>query len=105
MSKFKVGDRVRNIEEGLLTIPYGLTGTVLEEDDVPYVEWDAKVKNGHNAHGRGKYGYCKAQGGSSLELLEDEKELGQLLKITFKGQEITISELKQLLKEVEDLKE
>ena len=73
MSKFKIGDRVRNIElNSDKYIPYELTGTVIEEDDYPYVEWDEKVRYGHNADGLGKDGYCMPQDEDYLELVEEE---------------------------------
>ncbi len=103
MNKFRKGDRVRNIEKGQQHMYYDLTGTILEDHEIPYVEWDEKIRCGDSAKGLGKYGYCMPQHEDYLELIEKDTE--QLLKITFKGQEITISELKQLLKEVEDLKE
>ncbi len=73
MSKFKVGDRVMNTElNNDYHVPYGLTGTVLENNEAPYVEWDEKVKNGHDADRKGKDGYCKSQYEDCLELVEDE---------------------------------
>ncbi len=90
MSKFKIGDRVRYIEEGLLTIPYGLTGTVLEENGYPYVEWDEKVRNGRDANGLGKDGHCRAQHEGYLELLEDEEFTTEDISISVE-KTITIS--------------
>ena len=72
MSKFKVGDRVRNVEEGVY-LPYGITGTVLDNNSCPYVEWDEKLEHGHDADGLGKQGYCFSIAESMLELLEDEE--------------------------------
>ncbi len=72
VSKFKKGDRVRINRESKY-IPYGLTGTVLEDDDdIPWVEWDEKVIQGHNADGLGEDGYCRTQNEDYLELLEEE---------------------------------
>ena len=44
MAKFKKGDRVVNTEDISflmgIKLPKGASGTVAEDDDTPYVEWD-----------------------------------------------------------------
>jgi hypothetical protein len=40
MNKFKIGDRVRNLEESDY-VKLGATGTVLEDSCAPFVEWDS----------------------------------------------------------------
>ena len=37
--KFKIGDRVRNTK-ATAGIPEGMTGTVAEDSDAPWVRWD-----------------------------------------------------------------
>lgn len=89
MNKFKIGDRVRNIQEDHGCIPCDLTGTVLDDHNYPYVEWDEKIEDGHNANGLGKYGYCTAQDESYLELIVEESTSDDI-KVSVKKM-ITIS--------------
>ena len=72
MAKFKVGDRVRNLEE-IGDIPHKMKGTVLEISSVPYVEWDEEI-GGHDAGGLGRAGYCHSQQEDLLELVEPKSK-------------------------------
>lgn len=68
MFKFKIGDRVRNLEQdGFLDI--GDTGTVKETDDVPRVLWDGKRWDLNFLRG-GTY----AQHEDSMELIKSDGE-------------------------------
>lgn len=54
MSKFKTGDRVRlaytDELDASIGLREGMTGTVLEDNPVPYVRWDG-LTTGHDGHG------------------------------------------------------
>ena len=47
MNKFKIGDRVRLLA-GVADLRPGMIGTVIEDDDRPFVAWD-DFSSGHDA--------------------------------------------------------
>ena len=75
MTKFKKGDRVRVGQNFTLTEHVGLIGTVLENSTAPFIEFDHKIVEGHNAAGLGKEGFCFSYSESLLEALNIDKKL------------------------------
>jgi hypothetical protein len=77
-SKFKKGDRVvaliNQYRAGDVVVKAGHKGTILEETDVPFVEWD-KFVNGHSANGLGKKGHCWCNEGHNLKKVPWYKKL------------------------------
>lgn len=70
-NKFKIGDRVRlerpSKYDTMKELKYGATGRVLEDDDIPCIEWD-NWTNGHN-------GGCPLIENSSWAVDEDKIEI------------------------------
>ena len=55
MTKFKIGDRVICIQDGIWNIKKGMKGTIVYIDKIIGVEWDTLI-NSHNCGGRCKNG-------------------------------------------------
>lgn len=73
MSKFKVGDEVVlvNSENNPSILKNGVTGVVLDNDNVPYVQFDVEKSNELNdASGLGENGKCWAVKESEIELIK-----------------------------------
>lgn len=76
MSKFKVGDRVRLVKLNPLdniVVPglrVGLCGTIMEDDNCPYVRWDGVVPN-EGFGGEGEYAGGWAVTSRTLELASE----------------------------------
>jgi hypothetical protein len=45
--KFKLGEKVRNIKSTAF-VPEGMTGTVVSEDDCPWIHWDNSTDSPRN---------------------------------------------------------
>jgi hypothetical protein len=75
MTKFKKGDRVRVGQSFTLTEHVGFIGTVLENNTAPFIEFDQKIVEGHNAAGLGKEGFCFAYGEGLIEVMNIDKKL------------------------------
>lgn len=82
MAKFKKGDRVKVISHNIYTDKnlIGKEATVLEEDTMPWLEFDEDIKSitggityGYNACGMGKKGYCYVCHDHELELIRSNK--------------------------------
>ena len=93
MSKFKVGDRVRNIGYAYIGLGIGDTGTIVGtiKDSVAHwnyaVQLDKGHRNFHNCGGRAKDNHGLYFYEKDLALIEDEREFK--LIITSKGDETT----------------
>lgn len=72
MAKFKVGDRVRLLEDQD-DLPAGSVGTVVEDDSVPYVEWDG-FDGGHSIPFHDDRKSCWAVHEDEIKLLTPESE-------------------------------
>lgn len=76
MAKFKVGDRVRvlpgceNIGCGVIE---GMTGIIMENDDVPYIKFDQDLR--HPVHFMGEW--CAPMKECELELVSDNPDTAE----------------------------
>ena len=75
MAKFKIGDRVRVIKtSGYYENFKGNTGTVIEDDDVPYVQWDKANNETYHHYDNGKeYDKVKCMNEDDLIMANDLK--------------------------------
>jgi len=73
MSKFRVGDKVRYISDYYSDLKNKI-GTVLDDSNIPYVEFNEPIELGHDAKGLGKNGYCFSLDEDELELVSESSD-------------------------------
>lgn len=73
MSKFKIGDKVVLVasEDNPSVLKNGVTGVVLDDDDIPFVQFNIRKSNKLNdGGGLGEDGKCYAVKQSEIELIK-----------------------------------
>lgn len=68
MAKFNIGDKVIWAYPNSMKECKGFVGTVLQNDTMPYVEWETSHHYFHDADGTGRDEYCYAPLENEIEL-------------------------------------